>query len=311
MFRYLYLIWLIIFVACSQDKIPKPAEKIKTENVIVVIIDGPRYSETFGDSTFQNIPKQHQLIENCAFLENFSNSGNTFTVPGHAAILAGFYENLANNGSEYPVNQTIMNYWLNATDYTANDASLICSKDKLQVLAGNNPNEKKPFLDCGISGLGSGYRYDSITHNHVMQKLSSSQQRMMIINYLGPDSKGHQANWTEYIAAIKETDLYVFEIWNLIQSNPNYKDKTTLIVTNDHGRHPNNIADGFVSHGDGCEGCRKIQCQVYSPDVINERVTTAYNQTNIAATVAYLLKIPAFYEGKNITPMWDILKKFE
>ncbi len=32
-------------------------KKYKTENVIVLIMDGPSYSETWGDSTHQYIPK--------------------------------------------------------------------------------------------------------------------------------------------------------------------------------------------------------------------------------------------------------------
>ncbi|MDB4754850.1 hypothetical protein OAF80_00180, partial [bacterium] len=30
--------------------------KYKTQNVVIVVIDGPRYSETWGDSTHQYIP---------------------------------------------------------------------------------------------------------------------------------------------------------------------------------------------------------------------------------------------------------------
>ena len=37
-----------------------------------------------------------------------------------------------------------------------------------------------------------------------------------------------------------------------------YKDKTTLIVSNDHGRHIDSKG-GFQNHGDDCAGCRHIE----------------------------------------------------
>jgi hypothetical protein len=36
------------------------------------------------------------------------------------------------------------------------------------------------------------------------------------------------------------------------------KDKTTLFITNDHGRNADGHKDGFISHGDGSEGNRHI-----------------------------------------------------
>jgi hypothetical protein len=297
-----------ILLACTYDKVPK--RKYITENVILLVIDGPRYSETFGDSFHTNIPEQYALLDECLFVNDFYNLGETFTVPGHNALISGFYENIANNGTQFPGHKSVINYWLSHTSFTSNDASIIASKDKLQVLAGNSTELNKiPFTDCGISGLGSGYRVDSITHLHVMNKLQSSTQRCMLINYLGPDVKGHLGDSIAYINAIKETDLYVKEIWSFIQSDARYKDKTTLIVTNDHGRHLNGVSSGFISHGDNCLGCRRIQLQIFSPDV--QKGTTCYatyDQLNIAATMAELLQVPEFNSENGLTPMSAIFK---
>jgi bisphosphoglycerate-independent phosphoglycerate mutase (AlkP superfamily) len=142
-----------------------------------------------------------------------------------------------------------------------------------------------------------------------MNRLQSSTQRCMLINYLGPDVKGHLGDSIAYLNAIKETDLYVKQIWSFIQSDVRYKDKTTLIVTNDHGRHINGVSNGFISHGDNCSGCRRIQLQIFSPDVQKATTcNTAYDQLNIAATIAELLQIPEFNSENGLTPMSAIFK---
>ena len=44
------------------------------------------------------------------------------------------------------------------------------------------------------------------------------------------------------------------------------RDRTALFITNDHGRHLDGHLDGFVSHGDDCAGCRKIELLAIGPD---------------------------------------------
>jgi len=89
---------------------------------------------------------------------------------------------------------------------------------------------------------------------------------LVLINFRNPDSWGHAGNWERYLSSMKKTDEYIHNIFRYIQLDDHYKDKTTLFVTNDHGRHLDGRKDGFISHGDGCEGCRKINCYAYGPD---------------------------------------------
>ena len=92
------------------------------------------------------------------------------------------------------------------------------------------------------------------------------------------------------------------------KSNDFYKDRTTLIVTNDHGRHTAGHLDGFVSHGDNCNGCRHVEFFAIGPDFKQDYVsTTPYEQTDIASTIAELMgfSMPTS-DGK---VMRDIFKK--
>jgi hypothetical protein len=136
----------------------------KTENVIIVVIDGARYSETWGDYTRQNIPNQFNLYFKGVILNNFHNMGTTNTDSGHDAITTGNYEDLENNGHVLPQYPSIFQSFLKTTGKPAEKAWVVASKDKLQIL-GNCVQEDwagkyMPRTDCGNGGLFSGYRPD-------------------------------------------------------------------------------------------------------------------------------------------------------
>jgi hypothetical protein len=266
----------------------------KTENVIIIVIDGPRYSETWGDYTRQNIPNLYRLQYEGVRLDSFNNMGTTNTDSGHDAICTGNYENLENTGQVLPQYSSIFQNYLKSTGKPAEKAWVIASKDKLQIL-GNCQEEGwagkyMPRTDCGNAGLFTGYRSDDTTLIRAKNVLTTYHPNLMLINFKDPDYYGHGMQWDNYINAIKETDAYVKELYDLIQSDDTYKNKTTIIVTNDHGRHLPGVADGYVSHGDGCDGCRHIEFLGIGPDFkVGAALGTPYEQIDISKTVAKLL----------------------
>jgi hypothetical protein len=50
------------------------------------------------------------------------------------------------------------------------------------------------------------------------------------------------------------------------------------------------VKDGFISHGDNCEGCRRINCFAYGPDFKKGVImNTPRELVDIPATIAELL----------------------
>jgi phosphopentomutase len=143
------------------------------------------------------------------------------------------------------------------------------------------------------------YGPDRETMVKVKETLSSATPpHLMMVNLLGVDVNGHGNDWKKYLDNIKYTDAYTLEIWNAIQANPMLKDKTTLFITNDHGRHTEGHKNGFVNHGDGCDGCRHISLLVLGPDVPkNQEITTEAEMIDIPVTIAQMLHI-GFPTGK-------------
>jgi len=282
----------------------------KTQNVIIIVMDGARFSETWGDYTRRNIPNMFNMYSQGVLLGNFRNNGTTLTDSGHDAICTGNYDNLENSGQELPNYPSIFQSFLKATGKPQTKAWVVASKDKLTILGDCKQQDwagqYMPKTDCGNNGIFTGYRSDDTTFNHAKGVMAAYHPNLMLINFKDPDVYGHGNQWSGYIMGIKQTDLYIKQIYDLVQNDPEYKDKTTIFITNDHGRHLDNVADGFISHGCDCEGCRHIQMLALGPDFKKGLGSdNAYEQIDIAPTIAKMLNFKMEYaKGKVMTDLF-------
>jgi hypothetical protein len=304
--------FILMFLSFKERESFTVIKGYETQYVFVLVIDGPRMSETFGDSTHQYIPNlSNVLAPQGVLLKNFRNNGVTHTNPGHTAIATGVYQRLKNNGEELPKNPSMFQYFLKEKGLDSTNAWVIASKGKLNVLGNTGDRKWKnvhtPSLYCGVNGAGMGYAGDNDTWKAAQNILTKYHPKLVLINLLEVDVKGHQNKWEEYLVALKNTDQKALELWNFIQSDSIYKDKTTLFITNDHGRHPDGHKDGFVSHGDNCEGCRSIYLIALGPDFKkNVQLPNAYEQLDISKTIAQMLNFE-FPVSKGEV-MWDLFK---
>lgn len=103
------------------------------------------------------------------------------------------------------------------------------------------------------------------------------------------DRRAHRGEWQPYLDAITRFDQLAVDTWNRIQSDPALKDRTTLIITNDHGRRH----DNWREHGDSSDGSRRIMFLAVGPDVTPGVITggKVRDLEDAAATVGFLLGI--------------------
>lgn len=122
--------------------------------------------------------------------------------------------------------------------------------------------------------------------------MTTYQPQLLWVYLPNVDHEGHTGVWENYTGAIKTADSLVFRLWDFIQNDPFYKDNTTLLVTNDHGRH----TDDFSGHGCGCEGCRHIMFLALGPDVKQNYVSdTRRVLPDFAVTASMLLDVNPEY----------------
>jgi len=302
--RSVLVIFITAFlISCVQEyeysfyQSKKVDRSYKTKNVIIVMADGLRYTEGWSDSTKQFMPLMvNNLLKEGVVNTQFYNMGDTYTSAGHTSITTGIYQAINNSGEEYPENPSFIQYWNQVYGNDQRKSWIITSKDKLAVLADcGNPywqGKFMPSVNAGIDGLGlgSGYRDDSLTLKTTFEILTRHHPNMVLINFRDPDYSGHSGIWNNYVAGIKKTDEYIFRLWKFLQSDSIYKNTTTLFVTSDHGRHLDTVADGFVGHGDGCDGCRHLGFFACGPDFKNGiRVNLHREQIDVPVTVAELM----------------------
>ena len=307
------LLLLVLLSAGWSAETPAPFATTKAKRAWLIVIDGPRRSETWDEPTRQYIPHQaKELAPQGTLYPDFRNSGFTYTNAGHGALTTGIYQQIENGGHEALDHPGLFQRYLRLTGAPAETCWLITSKDKLFILADcGDPEWQGRFLprrDCGVQVPGKtlgGYRKDSATHAKVMEVIRTAPPTLMLVNYLGPDANGHGKNWPGYLASIQETDAYVAEIWATIQADARLKDTTALFITNDHGRHSPGVKDEWVSHGDECAGCRAISLVALGPDFAPGRVITRpRTQIDLAVTVARMAGLTL--EGSTGQPMDEL-----
>ena len=261
------LVLPMLFTMCKKDL---EGKKYKTENVIIIVVDGARYSETWGDTTHQYIPYFSNQIAKFGIVNTaFYNNGKTSTISGFAALTTGVYQELNNDGLQLPLTPSIFQYfvnsrnsnWLSSKLFSSKDAWIIGSKNKLSILGNCSDsiwsNQSLPSLDFGpkeiIFGFG-GYkkiknRHDTVTLARFFDIISKHQPKLTLLAFKEPDIAGHANSWQDYLEGIQSTDEYIYSIWKFIQNDSNYSGTTALFITNDHGRHLDSIRSGFNNHG--------------------------------------------------------------
>jgi hypothetical protein len=297
MARLTSLIWLgALFISCKKDpEFPTKSDAIP--KAVIVVIDGVRWTESWGDPNYSYIPSQADSMQYFgSWLEYFYNNGETFTIPGHAALFSGVYQNLANDGTQFSDYPTLFQLYLQTYASVSGKAKIIASKDKIEILKNSNHvNYINRFVcetDCGASGNGSGYRADSTTARLAKYCIQNEHPDLLFIHLREPDYSGHTGTFNDYLNGLRQADYYAFEIFKWVKNEPYYSN-AFFAITNDHGRHLNNVSNAYVSHGDTCAGCRRIGLYVSGPGIKkNFRSIKPYEQIDFFQSLCEWLKLP-------------------
>lgn len=296
--------------ATNEKEVTQSTTNADSIKIIMVVIDGPRYVDTWGLEGQPYIPKMaDSLLPRGTFFSNFKNNRHTYTLAGHTALLTGNYQSISNDGSEAPKEISILHHYLKQSASLPTKAAIVTSKSKLHVLAQTKDHEWKkhliPYTNAGNNGED---RKDIETYQEVINTLQSNAPDLMLVQFKGPDVHAHANDWNGYLTSIRETDSLVYELWEYLQKDAAYQDKTALLITNDHGRHVTGHKDGFVSHGDLCEGCKHISLLALGPHFTKGKlVAEEYELVDIAPTVAALLglKVSQYDNSELILPLLE------
>lgn len=136
-----------------------------------------------------------------------------------------------------------------------------------------------------------GVRPDIITYMAAREYLKAYRPRVLYIAFDETDDFAHAGMYDQYIKAAHAEDAMIADIWNTVQSLPQYRDKTSLLITVDHGRG-DLVKSDWKHHGSKIAEAHEIWLAIMGPGIkpLGEiKQPMQVYQKQIAATIAQLL----------------------
>ena len=264
------------------------------------------------------VVKNGQLYGNRA-KENYMDVDNIyrFSYPGYNELLTGFAdEKINSNDKNYNENVTVLEFLNNLPKfknkvaafstwdvfpYIINDKRSGIYVNSGTMLVEGKLTEKQQLLNQIqlLAPPAKAERHDFLTYFLAKEYVEINKPKILFLSFDDTDGFAHAAKYEEYLNSAHSFDKYLRDLWQYCQSQPQYKDKTTFIITTDHGRG-DIIKKEWTSHGQRIRDASQIWMGVIGPDtpVIGE-VPTHQNlfQNQIAQTIALLLD-SKFENGK-------------
>lgn len=119
-------------------------------------------------------------------------------------------------------------------------------------------------LQKEIRGPWGSVRLDPFTHHYALEALKNHKPRILYIAYGETDDWAHDGKYDEYLRSAKQTDAYLKEIWETLQADPFYRNKTTMLITVDHGRGI--TKESWKSHGADVPEAGQVWLLAIGPD---------------------------------------------
>lgn len=234
------------------------------------------------------IEKNGQIYGN----RNFSNKINNanpywFSYPGYSEIFTGYADTLINSNS-YPPNPniTLLEFLNQQSKYKnkvaafgawdAFDRILNEERGKFPVYSAfDKTGEANPtiteqtinkLMQDSYRPFGDEEVLDVFTHYGAMNYLQTKKPKVLYISYGETDEWAHHGYYRDYLHAATMVDKWIQDIWNFIQTDPFYKNKTALFITTDHGRG-DAIKKEWTSHGSSVADCNQIWMAAMGPGI--------------------------------------------
>ena len=234
-----------------------------------------------------------------------------FSYPGYNEILSGYSDaTIKSNAKIWNPNVTVLEWLNNKPAYNGRVAAFgswdvfpfIINEKRSGIpvnagfrpATGNDLSEREHFLNQIQPTVPSPWatvRLDMFTHHYCLEYLKRKHPKVVYISYGETDDFAHDGAYDHYLKSAHQTDQWIKELWEYVQSDPVYAGKTTFLITTDHGRGHSPKSE-WKSHGKTFEGSNAIWMAVIGPDTpaLGERKTTGqWWQNQVAKTAAAFL----------------------
>ena len=257
------------------------------------------------------VARQGQLLGNrAAGSEVRVTNGRNFSYPGYNEFLTGIADPKIDSNDKVLNANTNVFEWLQSRPGYRGRVAAVVNWDVLPWIL-NGPRAGFPIwsgfevppgtrrmavpraLDEMVehgSHVWSGVLLDTFVRHAAFHSIDTLKPRALYVSYGETDDWAHEGHYERYLRSAHGFDRFLGDLWKRLQSLPQYRDKTSLVIIADHGRGPAPVA--WKNHGREITESAYLWMAVIGPDTpaLGERREHALvRQSQVAATVAALL----------------------
>lgn len=237
-------------------------------------------------------------------------NGMKFSYPGYNETLCGFADpRIDSNDKNLNPNVTVFE-WLNRKpQFNGKTAAVTCwdvfpyifnfercgfpvnsANDPLAVSPTNPRIELINRMKADTTNYFRGESWDSFVKESALEYIKQEKPRLFFLSLGETDSWCHAGRYDLYLRSAHAADAAFKNVWELLQSMPEYQGKTSVIIVPDHGRGDAPVE--WKNHGKKVPRSEYIWMAFLGPDTapLGERSNVpTITQSQVAATLAALL----------------------
>jgi hypothetical protein len=237
-------------------------------------------------------------------------NGMAFSYPGYNEMLTGHADPRINSNEFGPNPNTTVFEWLNRQSEFKGHVAAFATwgvfknifnqpRSGIPMQIGwdlpekGNLSEKQELLNelyRTTTRLDDDDVWDSFLQVPLLEYVKSAHPRVLFVGYGETDNWAHAGRYDLVLDSAHQFDKFVQQLWETMQSMPEYRGQTTFILTTDHGRGSGLVE--WKQHGVDEKGSENVWIGILGPDTaaLGERVNApTVTQSSIAATVAAFL----------------------
>jgi hypothetical protein len=231
-------------------------------------------------------------------------NGLWFSYPGYNEMLTGAADPRVDSNNKVPNPNVSVLEWLNTRPgfegrvYAVGDWDVlpfILNVDRSKLPVGSMQPVPAPMTDRereiddladDLPAYWNGVVFDAPVMQAALESLRVRQPRVLYVMLGETDEWAHGGRYDMYLDAAFRSDRFIGRLWQTLQSLPNYRGRTTLLLTTDHGRGA--TVKDWTDHGRDVPAAERTWMAMMGPGVtqpgVRDGVTITTSQ--LAATIA-------------------------
>ena len=231
-----------------------------------------------------------------------------FSYPGYSEILVGRANDdvIKSNDPVRNPNQTVLQFLKSSNSPTRDQVAAFTSWDVFSAIVESNEGEltvnagyrafespnaevrRQSDLQFETPTPWNGVRHDAYTFRFAMDHLARHKPRVLYLALGETDDWAHDGRYDRVLETYTRTDQYLKQLWDWLQAQPEYRGRTHILITTDHGR--GRTPADWRDHGAKVTGASETWMAFISPSMSKRGEWRAHAPLTASQVAATLIK---------------------